>query len=273
MPHIAMKLILAHCKKAAIIALTIIVFIFLCSFAKADIRNKNFSKRIRNSIAISFDYNSDYNSNQTDLDIHFKHIGPKKLHELQFFHRIINSSTSTIPLRATKNLYNFELSNKLILSNIELFYLSSFLEFEYDDLSRDYYKFINTVGIGFFLYEDKKRNDLAVFDMNIGISQTGGNDRLLVFNPTLLIKIKITDNLYINQNSYIVIDQQGSYSKNYKESITTYLTYKISKHISIRFNHNFERDFYFYQNSSKTKSEYRNRIKRSFLIGIKYNFN
>ena len=252
------------------ITLFLTLFCFI-NYCKADIRNNRFSNDIKRYIGFSFDYDHDYNSNQTSYNFHYRRLSPKWLSEFYLEHKVENTNTSNLPLREKKNYYDLEISNKFIINNINNFYLSSLIIYNYDDFI-DYYELNYLAGPGLILYSGQKKKHHITLDLNLGEKREENAGSSFVFNPYLTLNIQLTPKISIRQKAYIIISKHEKFLHNneHEEYIETNINFRISDNISLRLTNKYKKDFYLY--ITKTINEYRERLSRSILIGIRYNF-
>ena len=220
------------------------IFLFFYHFSKADIRNNRFSNDVRRYIGFSFDYDHDYNSNQTSYDFHYRRLSPKWLSEFYLEHKVENTNTTKLPLREKKNYYDIEISNKFTLADINNFYISSLVLYNYDDFI-DYYELDYLAGPGFVLYSGQNKRNHITLDFNLGGKREENIGHSFIFNPYLTLNLQLTPKISIYQKAYILILRQDKFAhnNNHEEYIQTNINFKISDKTFLQLTNKYKKIF------------------------------
>ena len=215
------------------------------------------SSRATQSLIISGNKDSDYNSKSYQLDSRYYYQSEKQMHEINFFHKTAyaaSSSTQNILVKKSE-LYDVMMSNKFLLGqtkNYGLFYN----RLNYDELSSYYYDRRIAAGLGRVFFEDKIELDFSVGYMDI---KNFGSKTFLL--PSIRLNLPITKNLTFTQRAYWFVDYESM-----DDDVRTTLKYRLSNRVSLALNHIFEQRKY----GDEKKHTAINQTRRYFSIGLSF---
>jgi hypothetical protein len=253
-------------NKNSMTGIVILCLFFFARAALADVRLENFTKSsiARQYIALGGNYKSDENSKDYDISAGYKYRSDKFIHEFEFLNQVdyaevtkrVDSKTSVKVMTKKKELYDAELSSKMLIANSNN-YFNFYNRSKYDELSTYYYDVTTVLGLGRILSENFEA------DLNIGHNDVKNFNSEMVVNPTLRAKFDLTDKITFITRGYI-FQRENTYD----EQLRSRLAFRMDNKISLEFIHSYEknRDY-----DEKTRST-ANKIERSVAVRIKYDF-
>ncbi len=195
------------------------------------------------------------------------------MHEFKFYNKVTEGHTTTKAMRKTKELYEVELSNKMMISDSKnyfniynLFEQDKYKNFNSSDKliydNQGYYnRFTSVAGLGrvFSLNFES--------DINIGHSHSEGEGSSIVVNPVLYLRKKITKTFKVNSR---ISRFQKEKTKDDYFSIS--FTKKITKKLAISLYQKYSRTEYIYRKKTSKVNirEVRKRSTRSLSLNLKY---
>ncbi len=237
------------------------LLLFYHNEAFADARKGSFRNSNKQSqyIALGGNYSSDHNSKEYKASGSYQYSGSRFINELDFLQQTRYTSTSTHSLEKNRELYDGEISSKILISKSNN-YFNYYNRSKYDEFSDYYYDITNAIGWGRMFF-----GGILEADINIGYDEIKNFDSQIVLNPNLKASFWLTDKIKFTTKAFI-FGVQDSYS----EELKTRLSYKMTNDLSLEFYHNYDKKRFFYKTSKveKTKTE----VDRDFVVRIKYNF-
>lgn len=215
------------------------------------------SSRAIQSLLVSGNKDSDYNSKSYQLDVRYYYQSDKQMHEASFFQQTSYASSSTTKqvLHKQSELYDLTVSDKFMLGNSHN-YASLYNRVNYDDLSSYYYDLRSAVGFGRIFFDDKIELDASVGYMDI---KNSGSKSFIM--PSARLNFPITRNLTFTQRAYYYIDYESM-----DDEIRTTLKYRISNRVSLALNYILEQRKY----DDPTKKTSVNQTRRYIAFGLAF---
>ncbi len=244
------------------IILNFLLFLLLFSQKSfADARKNKFRNSGKSSqyLALGGNYSSDQNSEEYKISGSYQYSGSRFINDLELLQQTRYSSTTTHPLEKNRELYDGELSGKILISN-STNYFNYYNRSKYDEFSDYYYDLTNAVGWGRMFFDG-----IIEADLNFGYNEIKNFDSQIVINPNLKANFWLTDKLTFSTKAFI-FQVQNSYS----EELKTRLSYKLTNDLSLEFYHNYDKKRFFRKTSTikETKTE----VNRVFVARVIYNF-
>ena len=240
--------------------LFILLFLF-SSPAFADARKTTFRNSQKSSqyLAIGGNYSSDQNSEEYKISGSYQYTGSRFINELDFLRDTRYSSTTKHPLGKNRELYDGEISSKILIGNSNN-YFNYYNRSKYDEFSDYYYDLTNAVGWGRMFFDG-----IVEADVNIGYDEIKNFDSQVVLNPNLKATFWLTDKIKFTSKAFI-FQVQDSYS----EELKTRLSYKMTDDLSLELYHNYDKKRFFRKttNIEETKTE----VSRDLVVRIRYDF-
>jgi hypothetical protein len=205
------------------------------------------------SLLLSGNKDSDYNSKSYQIDSRYYYQSDRQMHEVNFFQKTSYSSSSSTDMEKKNELYDVMVSNKFILGESKN-YGVLYNRVNYDELSSYYYDLRTSAGVGRVFFEDKIELDASVG--YIDIKNSGSKTFLL---PSIRMNFPITRNLTFTQRAYWFIDYESM-----DDEIRTTLKYRINNRISLALNHILEQRKY----DDASKNNQVNQTRRYFSVGF-----
>lgn len=217
------------------------------------------SSRAVQSLIVSGNKDSDYNSKSYQLDCRYYYQSDRQMHEVNFFQKTSYAAASSAAgknnLVKKSELYDAMISNKFMLEQT-MNYGLLYNRLNYDELSSYYYDRRTAAGFGRVFFEDKIELDFSVGYMDI---KNYGSKTFLL--PSIRMNFPITKNLTFTQRAYWFIDYESM-----DDDIRTTVKYRISNRVSLALNHIFEQRKYGQNNALI------NQTRRYFLVGLSFDF-
>lgn len=220
-------------------------------------KSRNFykSSRIIQSILLSGNKDSDYNSKSYQIDSRYYYQSERQMHEVNFFQKTSYSSSSSTGEKLTRKseLYDAMVSNKFMLGDSKN-YAAIYSRVNYDELSSYYYDLRTAGGFGRSFFDDKIELDASLGYMDI---KNSGSKTFLL--PSIRMNFPITRNLTFTQRAYWFVDYESM-----DDEIKTTLKYRINNRVSLALNHIIEQRKY--DNVSKNMEV--NQTRRYISVGF-----
>ncbi len=215
------------------------------------------SSRAIQSLLISGNKDSDYNSKSYRLDVRYYYQSKRQMHEVSLFQQTAYTSSSTTKqlLQKKSELYDLTVSDKFMLGDSNN-YASLYNRVNYDDLSTYYYDLRSAVGFGRIFFGDKIELDASIGYMDI---KNSGSKTFIM--PSARLNIPITRNLTFTQRAYYYIDYESM-----DDEIRTTLKYRINNRVSLALNHILEQRKY----DDVNKKIYVNQTRRYIAFGLSF---
>lgn len=241
--------------------LFLLLFLFFSSEAFADARRSRFRNGEKSSqyLALGGNYSSDQNSKEYRISGSYQYAGSRFINEIDALHQTRYSSTSTNPLEKNRELYDGEISSKILISNSSN-YFNYYNRSKYDAFSDYYYDITNAVGWGRMFF-----GGILEADVNIGYDEIKNFDSQIILNPNLKATFWLTDRLKFTTKAFI-FQVQNSYS----EELKTRLSYKMTEDLSLELYHNYDKKRFFHKTTRI--EETRTEVNRDFVIRVRYDF-
>jgi hypothetical protein len=154
------------------------------------------SSRAAQSLLLSGNKDSDYNSKSYQIDARYYYQSDRQMHEVNFFQKTSYSNYGTTSgknyLVKKSELYEGVISNKLILLDTKN-YAAFYNRFDYDSLSTYYYDMRTAAGLGRIFFGDKIELDASIGYMDI--KNSGSKSFLL---PSFRANFPITKNVTLH---------------------------------------------------------------------------
>ncbi|MDA9231114.1 DUF481 domain-containing protein [Rickettsiales bacterium] len=246
------------------------VFAVLCLFSNAvfaktsfvDLKKNSFYKNPKSKqyIFLGGGYDSDYNSYEYDINAAYKYKSHKFIHEIDFLHEVTHSSTTKTPMKKKEELYDLEISNRMILLNSKN-YLNIYNRLQYDEFSDFYYDYAAASGLGRLFF-----NGNLEASLNLGhqdIKETGSQKVLLAM---INAKFKLNDIVKIAFKGDLIGQEED-----YDEKLKSILSLRLRKRLSLQLVHKYERNRYIKTTKTYGRQDI-NRVKRSIYLRFKYDF-
>ena len=244
--------------KVTLQLITIVAFLF-CNSAFSDVRNEFFykTKTVRQYITFGGDQKSDENSKEYELFLGYRYKSNKYICEIELIYETKSASTTTKPMRKTKELYEAEISGKALILNSNN-YFNLYHKSSYDWFSENYYNITNTVGLGRVFF-----NGIMAADLNLGYNYVHYSNSEITINPTITIRWPVTKNINLSLQGYAFKTEQ-----NYSEQTKSRLSFRLNDKISLVLAHEYGKERYFYSkyNTTRTKAD------RTYSVRIRYDF-
>ena len=236
-----------------------IMAISYTNFAVADVRQESFYKNLkaRQYVSLGGDHKSDENSKEHELSMGYRYKNNRYIHEIELGYEAMWASTTKKPTRKTKELYEAEISSKILIMNSNN-YFNFYHSSQYDQFSSVYYDVTNAVGVGRMLLSNQ-----IEADVNIGYNHTRFGNSEIVLNPTLKVRYQITKNIKLSSKGYIFKRETD-----YDEKLDSRLSFRFNEKIVLEFIHKYKKDRYYYKKYSTTKTD----VDRTYSVRIRYNF-
>jgi hypothetical protein len=238
-----------------------VLFFALLPDAWADARKDRFRKGSNPNQFIAFGgtRKTDHNSKQNDFVLTYQFKNDRFLHEFDLRQRTTYSATTTKEMRKSEELYDAEISSKMMILNSP-YYFNFYNRSKYNEFSSFYYDVTTASGLGRTFF------DKAIyFDMNIGWNDVKNGNSELVINPSMRLNLKLTKNIDLTEVGYILQREET-----YDEQLKTRLSYRLNERIYLQFYHTYEKNRYIYHNKKLT--EIKTEASRSYVFRIKYDF-
>lgn len=139
-------------------AIPIVFYLLVIVFSKsgfADARKGNFynSNKTSQYLSLGGNYSSDQNSKEYKISASYQYKGNRFINEVDLLAQTRYTSTSSHPLEKNRELYDGEISSKILISNSSN-YFNYYNRSKYDEFSDFYYDITNEIGWGrMFLME------------------------------------------------------------------------------------------------------------------------
>ncbi len=244
-----------------------VFFLFLTreSFSKdsfTDLKKNSFYKKAksRQYIFLGGGYDSDYNSYEYDINAAYKYKSHKFIHEIDFLHEVTHSSTTKTPMKKKEELYDLEISNRMILLNSKN-YLNIYNRLQYDEFSDFYYDYAAASGLGRLFFDGNLEASLNLGHQDI--KETGSQKVLLAMINT---KFKLNDIVKIAFKGDLIGQEED-----YDEKLKSILSLRLRKRLSLQLIHKYERNRYIKTTKTYGRQDI-NRVKRSIYLRFKYDF-
>ena len=222
------------------------------SFYKSNLKRQFFS--------LGGGYKSDYNSREYEVLSGYKYKSNRFIHEIDFLHEVIEAGTTTIPMRKTKELYDFEASSRMKLGP-SANYLNLYSRTRYDERSDFYYDVANAAGVGRLFFNDKLESSI-----NLGYNEVKNFNSEIIVVGILRANFKINEDIGFSTRGILTRAE-----KTYDEEIKNILSFRLQKNLFFELIHKYERNRYL--GSSKKLGTYRiNHTSRESYARFKYNF-
>lgn len=202
-------------------------------------RSRAFSRsdRVRKTLLLGGNQNSDQNSKERRVDSRYYHRSKRQMHEILFLQKTRYSNLGTADhkhhLVKKSELYDGTISNKFMLYNTNN-YGVTYGRAKYDDLSSYYYDFRGAVGVGRAFLNDK-----IEFDTSVGYLDIKNSGSKYFLMPSVRLNLRISKNLTFRQRGYVFLDHESM-----DNDLRTSLKYRISKKVSLSLNHTVEQRKY-----------------------------
>tara|TARA_Y100000389_G_scaffold50640_1_gene46323 strand:- start:6391 stop:7224 length:834 start_codon:yes stop_codon:yes gene_type:complete len=257
--------------------LILILFFLFAKSSYADIRRTSFPNKNKPSIYIFLggNYKSDYNSKDYILNFGSRYKNKNQMHELKLYNKVTEGHTTTKSMRKTKELYEVELSNKIVIGQTKNYFnlYNLFEQDKYDNFTSSEELIFNSDEEGYYNRITSLAGLGRVFsknfeaEFNIGSVNSKGEGSQIALNPVLYLKKKINKKLKIS-SKISRIKQQKTQDDYFSFSITQ----KINKNIAISLYHKYKKSQYIYrkENSRVNIREVRKRSDRSLTLNLKY---
>lgn len=235
------------------------------SFAKksfADLNKGSFYKtnKVKQFFSLGGGYKSDHNSKEYEVLSGYRYKSKKFLHEIDFLHEATYASTTRIPIRKTEELYDFELSSRMMIENSKN-YLNLYHRTQYDEFSKFYYDISSAVGVGRLFLNNHVESSLS-----FGYNENKNTNSEIILIGILKGKIKITDSIKFATRGLLERKE-----KTYDEEIKNILSFRIQKNLFFELIHRYEKNRFV--NSTRKLGEHRvSRTKREIYARFKYSF-
>lgn len=218
------------------------------------------SDKIRQYTTFGGGYKSDYNSREYEILAGYHYKSNRFLHEIDFLHESTSSSTTTIPMRKTEELYDLEASSRMMIKESRN-YLNFYHRTKYDELSDFYYDIVNVAGVGRLFFNGRLEGSI-----------NAGRDEVKNFNSEMVMIGILKTTIPINES--VKFSMRGlmlSGDTLYNEEIKTVLSFRIQKNLFFELIHKYEKNRY--EDSSKKLGNYQvNHVKREAYARFKYTF-
>ena len=225
----------------------------------ADARKTKFRYRHKpfQYVALGGSYVSDHNSQQYKISGSYEHSGSRFINEIDLFHSTRKTSTISHPLEKNLDLYDGELSSKILISKSNN-YFNYYNRSKYDEFSSYYYDITNATGWGRMFF-----GGVLEADINLGYNEIKNFESQVVVNPNLKASFWLTDKIKFTTKAFIFRVQDSHY-----EELKSRISYKIDRNLSLEFYHNYQKKRFFYKTSKieKTKTE----VGRDLVFRIRY---
>jgi len=245
-------------------AIPIVFYLLLITFsgsAWADARKGSFRNNNKNSqyIALGGNYSSDQNSKEYKISGSYQYLGSRFINEADFLQQTRYTSTSTHSLEKNRDLYDGEISSKILIGNSSN-YFNYYNRSKYDEFSDYYYDVTNAVGWGRMFF-----GGILEADINVGYDEIKNFDSQIVLNPNLKASFWLTDRIKFTTKAFI-FQIQDSYS----EELKTRLSYKLTDNLSLELYHNYDKKRFFHKTSRV--EENKTEVNRDFVVRVRYGF-
>jgi hypothetical protein len=223
----------------------------------ADARKDRFRSKEKASqyVALGGRYSSDYNSKEYKISGAYEYTGSRFIHELDFLSETQYSSTTTTPPEKDQELYDLELSSKILIWKSNN-YFNYYNRSKYDDLSDYYYDVTNAVGWGRMFF-----GGMFEADINVGYNEIKNFDSQIILNPNLRANFDITDKIRFTTKAYLF-----KVKGDYYEELKSRIAYKMTRELSLELYHNYRKKRFFDDNANSTE------VQRNLIFRVKYNF-
>ncbi len=227
----------------------------------ADARRDKFRNSQKSSQYLAFggNYSSDQNSKEYKISGSYQYSGDRFINEFDFLHNARYTSTSTHDLEKNLELYDGEISSKILISNSNN-YFNYYNRSKYDQFSDYYYDITNAVGWGRMFFDG-----ILEADINIGYDEIKNFDSQIVLNPNLKASIWLTDKIKFTSKAFI-FQVKDSYS----EELKTRLSYKMTNDLSLEIYHNYDKKRFFH--STAKVDETKTQVSRNLVVRVRYDF-
>ncbi|MFT5702753.1 MAG: hypothetical protein ACI9TO_000103, partial [Rickettsiales bacterium] len=189
----------------------------------------------------------------------YQYVGSRFINEIDFLQQTRYSSTSTKPLEKNRDLYDVEISSKILISNSSN-YFNYFNRTRYDSFSDYYYDVTNAIGWGRSFFDG-----LLEADMNVGYNNIKNFDSQIVFNPSLKANFWLTDRLKFTTKGSI-FQVKDSYS----EELRSRLSYRMTRSLWLELYHNYDKKRFV--NTTSKGVDKKTEVSRNLIFRIRYNF-
>jgi hypothetical protein len=245
-------------------ATPLVFYLLLITFSNpswADARKGSFRNSNKNSqyLALGGNYSSDQNSKEHKISASYQYLGSRFINEIDFLQQTRYTSTSTRPLEKNRELYDGEVSSKILIGNSNN-YFNYYNRSKYDELSDFYYDITNTIGWGRMFF-----GGVLEADINLGYNEIKNFDSQIVLNPNLKGTFWLTDKIKLTTKAFI-FQVQDSYS----EELKTRISYKLNDGLSLELYHNYGKKRFFRKISQI--EEAKTEVNRDFVVRIRYDF-
>jgi hypothetical protein len=247
-------------KKAIPIVFYLLVIIFSKSVF-ADARKGNFrnSNKTSQYLSLGGNYYSDQNSKEYKISAAYQYTGNRFINEVDFLGKTRYNSNSSHPLEKNRELYDGEISSKILISNSSN-YFNYYNRSKYDEFSDFYYDITNAIGWGRMFLDG-----VLEVDINLGYDEIKKFESQIVLNPNLKASFWLTNKIKLTSKAFIFQVQN-----NYSEELKTRLSYKLTNDFSLELYHNYDKKRFF---SKTAKSEEtKTQVNRDFVVRLRYDF-
>lgn len=237
------------------------LLLILPNSAWADARKDKFRNSQKSSEYLAFggNYSSDQNSKEYKISGSYQYSGDRFINEVDLLHNTRYTSTSSHPLEKNLELYDGEISSKILISNSNN-YFNYYNRSKYDKFSNYYYDITNAVGWGRMFF-----GGILEADINLGYDEIKNFDSQIVLNPNLKASFWLTDKIKFTSKAFI-FQVQDSYS----EELKTRLSYKLTNDLSLEIYHNYDKKRFFHKTSKV--DETKTQVRRDLVVRVRYEF-
>ena len=215
------------------------------------------SSRAIQSLLLSGNKDSDYNSKSYQLDCRYYYQSDKQMHEINFFQKTSYSSSTKTDLEKKNELYDAMVSNKFMIGESKN-YGVLYNRVNYDELSSYYYDLRTAAGFGRIFFEDKIELDASIGYLDI---KNSGSKTFLL--PSIRLNFPITRNLTFTQRAYWFIDYESM-----DDEIKTTLKYRINNRVSLALNHILEQRKYTDAKTNGATNQTRRYVSVGFVFDL-----
>jgi hypothetical protein len=195
------------------------------------------SSRVKQSLMLSGNYSSDWNSKEYQFDLRYFYQSDRQIHEFYFLREIKYANLSTTPgkthLVKKTDRYDATLSNKFVLFDTKN-YGVLYNRMNQDDLAVFQYDFRTAAGIGRMFFDDK-----IEIDGSFGFNETGAYGNKFFFLPSTRINLKLSQDITLTQRAFVFVNHKST-----DTDVKTTLKFRLDDKKSFVINHSFEQRRY-----------------------------
>lgn len=218
---------------------------------------------VNQSILFSGNRDSDQNSKEYHIDCRYYYRSNRQMHEFYFVHEQnyanLGTSKNKRYLVKKSELYDAIISDKFMIADSNN-YATFYGRANYDDLSSYYYDYRVAGGVGRVLFDDKIELDASVGYNDIKIY----NKYQMFFLPSIRVNLQLTKNTTFTHRGYFFIN-----SNSVDNDFRTTLKYRLSKKVSLAFNHTYEQRRY----AETGDTSVTNQIRKYISFGLIFDLN